>query len=262
VTTASPPPDPPDIGRLFAMIERWHAETTQPTIPAAMGGSALAGDDAKLGNLQLSHLAWTAHVGAVDHLDAIRRLAADPERLGGQAPYTLVRSVLENAATVVWLLEPRARKQRLTRSLRVAWFDAWESGNVREMDDRLQVAAPGRPADVRMAEIKQMAKGLGIDPADVCRQLYYGPLVREAAALSGYDPVATEVTWKVCAGISHGRRWAILAYLQRVTVSQTANVKAVALGTTLESLAWMLLPAAALAGHGRDLYEVRRTSPF
>jgi hypothetical protein len=113
---------------------------------------------------------------------------------------------------------------------------------------------------VRKAEIKQMAEGLGIAAEDVCRQLHYGPLVGEAAAASGNDPIATEVVWRMCAGFSHGRRWASLAYLHRVTVAQTGNVKTVTIGTTLDALAWQLLAANAMTMTGRDLYEARRRS--
>jgi hypothetical protein len=260
--TTRPPPEPPDIGRLFAMIERWHTETTQPPPPGAEPGSALAGDDAKLGYLQLSHLAWTAHVSAVDHLEAIRKLAADPERIGGHAPYSLMRSVMENAATVVWLLHPPSRKDRLTRGLRVAWFDAWEFGHVQDLDARLVPPLPGRPADVVEAEIKQMAKGLGIPAEDVCKQLYYSPLVGAAAEASGLDPVAIQVVWRMCAGFSHGRRWATLGYLKRVTVAQAGNVEMVAVGTTLEALAWPLFFANAMVRNGRDLYETRRVAHY
>ena len=105
-----------------------------------------------------------------------------------------------------------------------------------------------------------MAEGLGIAAEDVCRQLHYGPLVREAAAASGNDPIATVVVWRMCAGFSHGRRWASFAYLHRLTVAQTGNVKTVTIGTTLDALAWPLLAANAMTMTGRDLYEARRRS--
>jgi len=61
-------PDAPDIDRIFERAVELRAETQRPDPPGAEPGSSLAGDDARLGYLQLSHIVWAAHVRAVDHL--------------------------------------------------------------------------------------------------------------------------------------------------------------------------------------------------
>jgi hypothetical protein len=116
-TAPSVDPAAAAIGRIFELADQWHLETTGPP-PMAEPGSALAGDDARLGGLQLSHLAWTSHLSAVEHLYVIRVLIVDAKRLDPHAAYTLIRSALESAAGVVWLLAPGPRAARLARALR------------------------------------------------------------------------------------------------------------------------------------------------
>jgi hypothetical protein len=87
---------------MFATIDEWVSVSSQPT-PEAEPGSALAGDARKSPNLQVGHAAWNGVSHSIDHLHALRALMLDARILNIYAPFTLVRSAMENAATAVWL---------------------------------------------------------------------------------------------------------------------------------------------------------------
>ena len=245
--------------KVLALVDRWHAETTQAGIPGAEPGSALAGDDAGLRYLQLSHMAWQSHVTAVDHLRGVRVLMTSGQPIDGHAPHTLIRSALENAAAVCWLLAPTSRAERRSRSLRMAWTDAYESGRVQDLIGVVP-APPGEPANVRKDEIRQLAAELSLDVGAVCRTMRYREVVRVAAAAVDLDPDAVEVLWRALSGFAHGRRWASLALLERVVTNTTGKVHTVALTASTPGLAAYITTAGAFVGTGRDLYERRRRS--
>jgi hypothetical protein len=108
---------------MFTTINRW-VEITGQEPPEVEPGSALAGDARKSRSLQVGHAAWNGIVHGVDHLHALRALLAQAQILNLGAPYTLIRSAMENAATAVWLLEPSQRPERLRRRLKLAHHEA------------------------------------------------------------------------------------------------------------------------------------------
>jgi hypothetical protein len=144
-----------DGGVMFAAIDEWLAITGRSS-PEVEPGSPLVGDARKSPDLQVAHAAWNGITHAVDHLHAVRSLLGDARVLHPYAPYTLLRSAIENAATAVWLLAPPQRSERLRRRLKLARHEAWESGQVRKLVPA-EAFEGRRSAEERIAEIRSLA---------------------------------------------------------------------------------------------------------
>lgn len=86
--------------------------------------SPLRGDDDRAHPYEVSHAAWHSLSHAVDHLSCLRALLGDAKVVHMYAPFSLVRSALENACAAVWMLQPPRRADRLVRRLRFAVTDS------------------------------------------------------------------------------------------------------------------------------------------
>jgi len=80
--------------------------------PEVQAGSPLSGDARWSPELQVAHAAWGAVIAAVDHPHTVKTLLADARVLHTHAPFTLLRSATETAATALWLLAKRYRGGR------------------------------------------------------------------------------------------------------------------------------------------------------
>jgi hypothetical protein len=94
-------------------------------------GSPVRTDDARTHPYELSHGAWHSLSHAVDHLNCLRVLLRDAGVIHMYAPYSLVRSALENASTAVWTLHPASRTERVARS-GITHGDLWTTIGVAE----------------------------------------------------------------------------------------------------------------------------------
>jgi hypothetical protein len=108
-----------DAATMFGTIDDWVKLISQFP-PGVEPHSPLAGDDQKIPSLRVSHAAWIGIVHSVDHLHSLRLLLDRTGALTLYAPFTLVRSAMDNAATAVWLLAPSKRSERLRRRLKLA----------------------------------------------------------------------------------------------------------------------------------------------
>jgi hypothetical protein len=245
--------------QVFSVFEDWLAITGQPP-PAIESSSPLAGDAAKSPQHRVDHAAWSAIAHAIDHLHAVKALVIDARKLHPYAPYSLLRAAIENAATAVWLLEPSDRSTRLERCLRLAYNEAAESGNAREL---IPKAFEGkRTAEERKAEIKTLAKSLGLNVGYVCGGFYYSTVVKQAGEAAQLGREA-ELMWRICSGFAHGRQWASLGVLERaVRESSEDAVSLLQLTTTLEQLALCAQVPLALTNDALHLFDRRRQSPY
>lgn len=94
---------------------------TDPT-PAA--GSALAGDDKDGRNV--SAVASYGLMTAIDHLGAVTDSITAEKPVRNWAPYSSMRTTLEVATRVRWLLEPNNRAERRLRCVRVTYKNEYE----------------------------------------------------------------------------------------------------------------------------------------
>jgi hypothetical protein len=169
---------------MFAFLDKWLALTSERRTPEVEPGSSLAGDARRIPALQVAHAAWSAFADGGDHLDALRTLLVDTEAaLPIYAPFALVRSAIENAATAVWLLEPQRRGERLRRRLKLAHHEVWESGQALKL---LPAAFAGdRSVQEIQADIRTLAVQLGLDPHDVAGRFSYEKVIWTAGEATG-----------------------------------------------------------------------------
>jgi hypothetical protein len=256
---------------MFALIDHW-VKTTGREPPEVEPRSPLFGDARKSPSLQVAHTAWTGVVHSVDHLHALRALLGRAQVINLGAPYTLVRSAMENAATAVWLLEPPQRLERLRRRLKLAHHDAWEESKVHELLPAKALEGK-RTAEERMAEIRTLAVKLGLHPSDVAGRLSYEKIVRAVAETTFHnDEESTEdrlspedqaaLVWRLCSAFAHGKNWSSFSWLERQIVRSEAGVHTLRLTGRVQRLVTVASFPIALTSRALELYEKRRRSPY
>ena len=257
---------------MLATINQW-VEITGQEPPEVEPGSPLAGDARKSPSLQVAHAAWAGIVHSVDHLHALRALLIQAQVLNLGAPYTLVRSAMENAATAVWLLEPAQRSERLRRRLKLAHYEAWEEGKLHELLPAKALEGK-RSAQDRMAAIRALAVQLGLHPSDVAGQFSHEKAIKAAAKTTlpdddepDPDKLSSEelaaVMWRLCAAFAHGRTWASMSWLERQVVRTEAGVHTLQLsGGGVQRVVTVALLPCAFTTRALELFERRRRSPY
>jgi hypothetical protein len=260
----------PDAGAMFAMVDQW-VKVTGIKPPPDEPGSALAGDARKSSSLQVGHAAWAGIVHSVDHLHALRALLGQTEILNLGAPYTLVRSAMENAATAVWLLAPSRRSERLRRRLKLGHHEAWEESKLHELLPAKALQGK-RTGQERMTEIRALAVKHGI--GEVSGRLSYEKIVQEAGRVviaPADDPEPDELApedlaslaWRLCSGFAHGRYWASFSWLERQVIHTEDGIHLLRLtGGDVERVVTVALFPVAFISRALQLYEQRRRSPY
>jgi hypothetical protein len=247
---------------MFATIEDWLAMTGRAS-PEVEAGSPLTGDARWSPELQVAHAAWSAVTQAIDHLHAVKTLVADARVVHTHAPFTLLRSATENAATAVWLLEPGSRTERVRRRLKLAYHEAKESGNAHKLM-AAEVSADKRSAEERITEIQTLATEHSIDPNDLAGRFSYGVVVRQAGAATELGGNLALLLWQMCSGFAHGHYWASLSFLNRQEVPRAgeAGVFNVRLTNDVDRVLTITQVPFVLTIRALQLYELRRRSPF
>jgi len=191
----------PVFGELFERVSE--LEILLPAnISSAEKGSALANDDMALNPLRLTSSAQLALMVAIDHLRAVRVLldAGIPAVSG----FTLLRTAIESAATVVWLLAPTDPLQRATRQLRNLFTDNKDLGTtVTVIAGRKWVSTATEEA------LHGKAISLGVkvpltrvSAAEILVDIQDDVLQRDGAGPSD-TPII--VTWRFLSAAAHGR---------------------------------------------------------
>lgn len=256
-TSAGPPNVSPEF--IFQVIDEWQNMVDHPA-PEVEPGSDLAFDTARSGTYDVGHAAWSGIAVAIDHLHALRELIVKAGSLHTYAPFSLIRSAMDNASLALWLIGPDDSDERVLRCLRVA------SENVRQSRDARAVLGPRapqppRPDDVRLQEITDIANALGINSrgAAGARWAGYERIVEEAATLTRIlDPGATAFLWRACSAFGHGRQWAALALLNRELQPRSQGVLDVRLTTTVEQVALYAGTAVVINQQAIRTYHARR----
>lgn len=255
---------------MFAVIDEWIRVTGEEP-PEPEPGSPLVGDARKSPGLQVGHAAWAGIVHSVDHLHALRALLGQAKMLNLGAPYTLVRSAMENAATAVWVLEPSRRSERLRRRLKLAHHEAWEHTKLEEVLPAKALEGK-RTGQQRMAEIQALAAEL--DVGEVAGRLSYEKIVREAARVTiagDDDPEAGKLppdqqaalAWRLGSGFAHGRYWASFSWLDRQVVRTEGGVHTLQLtGGGVDRVVTVALYPFVFTRRALQLYEQRRRSLY
>jgi hypothetical protein len=168
-------------------------------------GSSLSGDDKASRPYQVSHAARMCLVVGVDHLQAVKALFVDLHVLHAAAPFSLVRGSLENLSAAFWILHPKARNQRIERTLR------WHAKNFHEQYMALEPLGLIDEAqrDAKLAKLAAVATPRGISTQDVRAGYRSSRAVRYAEEHSTRSDRPL-LFWQLCSGYAHGRQWAYL----------------------------------------------------
>lgn len=182
------------------MLERVGDPNDFPVSP----GSSLFGDDKASAPYQVSHAVRACLVAGVDHLHAAKALVLDLKVLHTAAPFSVVRGSLENLSAAFWIVHPKARKDRIERTLR------WHAKNFKDQHTALKPLglSDSGTRNAKLAKLDAVAARRGISASEV-REGYYSSTaveyVEEHSKRS--EPL---LPWRACSGYAHGRPWAYL----------------------------------------------------
>lgn len=188
------------------------------------------------------------------------------------APYTLVRSALENAAIAVLggLLEPPRRPERLRRCLRLALYDAWEEGNVHKLLPAKALEGK-RSAEERKSAIRALTAELGL--SGFAKRFEYEEAIRAAAKttlVEDEEPSPDKLqpgdraalVWRLCSAFAHGRPFASLSWLDREVVIDEGDAYILRLTGDVRRLVTVARFPVEFTHRALQLYEKRRRSPY
>lgn len=223
--------------QLLTRADAWSLYTgSEPSISAPQRGSVLADDNAQTEPFQLSHRASRAITVAVDHLHGLRLMTlGPPERetatpyLRTHAPFTLLRAVMENAATAIWLLSPTDAPERAQRSFRLAAAEVRNSETARALTEML---GP-RTREQRLERIRERARACGLDPPNALRRTDYVEIVRTSASMIGIAEDVAEALWRACSALAHEDLWPVVSVADHARRTADVVTKQVTVNTEI-----------------------------
>jgi hypothetical protein len=168
-------------------------------------GSELSVDDDQADPYHVSHAAWRSLSTAGDHLSCLDVLMRDAKTIHMYAPFTLLRSALENGSAAIWMLEPPQREERLARRFRFAIEDIKNGERARKLTGQ---TGP-RTEEERIEQIRAIAARAGLHSAALSKRAAYSEII-QAVDESRNARHTVEMSWKVCSGFAHGDMWSTL----------------------------------------------------
>jgi len=202
----------------FFRIDEIHRGFSQFEV---LDGSSLSFDDGATRYEPLSYQVRTGLSVALDNLRTVR-LIAESGTWPAFSHLALIRNAIEAIGVATWALAPESTDTRVLRSLQLAYEDrsdmeslhaAARGEQFRDLpnDDSVRVLLEGM-RDERRANV-----GLSLKPPAITRRLAEAQVLVESAP--NHKPTQNYrsmlVSWKWTSGISHGRRQAIYASLDR-----------------------------------------------
>jgi hypothetical protein len=216
--------------------------------------SSLAGDDAAANPYHTSHALKMCLLAGVDHLHAMKVLILDQQVLHIAAPSSLARGALENFATAYWILGPRSRNERVSRTLR------WQATNFKDGDRATASHNLNGPVSVetKLAKLYVVGARRGVSQREIARGYSSTEAVKFAEADSPDLSLGVVLPWRLCSGFAHGRPWAYLSMLNRdVESTADSDVLQVRLTNDLWRVQYPALAAMHLLEHFLRLYADR-----
>lgn len=257
---------PDVVSAIDAIVARSEAGEWQ-TVPR----SSLSGDDAATHPFQTSHAVQMLLNAGIDALNGVRHLIwgrpNDPPSqpvLHQAAHYVLARAAIENFATGLWILEPKARAVRVERTVR------WHVKNVTDQHsalDRLSLPASKSRED-KLAQLEATVSGAlghvpprfrsGYTTTEVLRYVDQANPERNVNAF-----LSAQLVWQLCSGFAHGRPWASLTFQDRA-VQPTDDPDILSLRLTSDMHRALLAPKEAMHLLERllVLHAARNRPPF
>jgi hypothetical protein len=203
----------------FRMLPAWRIEQGKGDDPHP--DSQYSEDDAAAYPFLISAAVRQALGHSIDHLRTLDAVVRDAKVLPLSASFSLLRGALENAATVVWLLNPAAREERVRRRLQLQRADLIDA----ERMVGLGFPTSGPTFEAFRARMLEVGKPFGLLAADFMgRPPGFGAIVRTAGeAVAGLGGDLAEGAWCLCSGLSHGRSWALNSISRDEHVADLGN---------------------------------------
>lgn len=189
------------------------------TVPS---GTSLAADDRATRPYQASHAIQACLIAGIDNLNGLRYMMFGPPDVKNRdvtihqaAHYLLARGAIENFATGLWMIMPKSRPERLTRTMR------WHAQNIRDMHSALDPLPVEATFTTREEKLEALETVLISATGGVPPRFRHGytatEVVRFADTVSPTESklLSTESIWRLCSGFAHGRPWANLGFLAR-----------------------------------------------
>jgi hypothetical protein len=190
-------------------------------LPAPVPGSLIEADDRFCPGVELS-----AHIGhhlvpsAIDHIWYLSNSITETRLFPVFGAYTLARSAIETASTMLWVLAPHNRCTRLKRHLRL------EASNVRAARKMIQsqnevgmflgyTVAPDAPDKFvagRRAAIVAAAERADLSRAEMDRPPTVTSIIKEVAEEAS-ESSQIFLDWQIASGAAHGKSWSGLLTL-------------------------------------------------
>jgi len=245
--------------KLLKQLDPWldRCAGDKPGFTEPGAGSSLRGDDARLHPYEISHAVWSALSHGVDHLHALRSQVREGKAIHNFAPYTLLRTAIENSSAAVWLLSPASRPERITRRLRYASTDIKNGEEVKRLIGHV---GPRTEAE-RLAEIRALAVKAQVNPDRAAAPIGFRGIVEAAGAETEVGSTVTRLLWHMGSGIAHGDLWASISVPETVELpGAPAGMRHLHVSAGMEGLYVMTLAAMALTTKGWGLYDLRGRS--
>ena len=113
------------------------------------------------------------------------------------------RRGVENAASAIWLLAPRTRKDRIQRRLRVALEDAKHATTAAQLIGDPPIALREMKADIQAVATRAGVAITGMG------NLTTQSVIQDAGASFAMGANEAEFTWRALSAAAHGETWAI-----------------------------------------------------
>ncbi|HEY9376350.1 MAG TPA: hypothetical protein VIQ02_04555 [Jiangellaceae bacterium] len=237
------------LAQLFTIVDGWQTEQRNELSPGQ--GSALAGDDRWTHDYEVSHAVQYLLGVAVDHLHCLRMVVQTPQsfQLHLHAPFTLNRAAIEAAATVVWLIAPASRDERIRRRLKLA------TQNARDFDSIAVLVGGPSTLDDRYEKIRDVARGrANIDPTGVVgTPPSMKQIINDAGAACAVGAKAALGAWMACSGIAHGRTWAGINLHDREELKRVRDIAGVHMTASAGTVALMTSISVLFVAEARRL---------
>jgi hypothetical protein len=196
--------------------------------------SVLAGDNASTNPNQIGHFVGYCMLQAADTCRSITLVVRSEGQimLPIMSVFTLARSVIESAATAVWVLRPEDRRTRVLRRLQFAHSELTHETELvklmasslgkSEEQSALRNNAKGRKA--ANGDMRAIADANGIDYAEYENQFPGWLAIVEEAGEELSDISVLPSVWRMCSGMSHPSMKRGISLLKFDQVSESGNV--------------------------------------
>ena len=191
------------------------------TFPPPDPDSVLTADDKFSPGLTLSsHVGHHLVPSAVDHLWYLTTSITRAKQWPVFGGFTLARSTIETASTILWVLTPQDRQIRLTRHLRLEAANVNAARKMMKTQNEVgtflgftvQEDAPDQFVAGRRSAIEAAAGRIDLPRKTLDEAPTMTSIIKEAASEAGESPQAL-LDWQITSGAAHGKPWSGLLTL-------------------------------------------------